>query len=491
MASITLNLSKRKNKENGRAELLIRLVQGSRLNVRVKSGIWIDPNNFEYDIDVQRTTKAGVKLPARKQTSTEEAAAANGYFLKSTGAMVIKNRIAGPEKTYHEEAAEKIHQLVQDLNAKVIGMPVETITKSWLEKQVYEFHHPRTVAPNKKKNSFFNIFDAYLTKSKVSDVRKKNIRVLEGILQRFEVYRKTPLQLDTFTADVITEFVAFAKNEHTFFHKVNNKLCPLARYQYIYSKHPVSRPPEERGENYVLDLLGKLRTFFLWAAKEGYTTNKPFDNYRIAECQYGPVICLTREERDALFAYDFSDDPKLAKQRDIFIFQCLIGCRIDDYYCLSRKSNLIYDDEYPDGAIFYTPHKTKHDRIDGVIVPLSAKAKEILNRYPEDVCGGSFLPFIPKQKYNTAIKKMLKRAGINRLVQWLNPKTRTFEQRPIYEVAASHMARRVFTNLVYQANDYNQDLTCVLTGHKPGSRAFKRYRKIDADKKKSMINAID
>jgi hypothetical protein len=37
--------------------------------------------------------------------------------------------------------------------------------------------------------------------------------------------------------------------------------------------------------------------------------------------------------------------------------------------------------------------------------------------------GDAILPLVSQQKYNIAIKKILKHAGIDRTVTWLNPTT--------------------------------------------------------------------
>lgn len=49
---------------------------------------------------------------------------------------------------------------------------------------------------------------------------------------------------------------------------------------------------------------------------------------------------------------DLSDNKDLETQRDIFVFQCLIGCRVSDLYKMTCR-NMI------DGAIEYIPRKTK------------------------------------------------------------------------------------------------------------------------------------
>ena len=76
------------------------------------------------------------------------------------------------------------------------------------------------------------------------------------------------------------------------------------------------------------------------------------------------------------------------------------------------------------------------------------------------------------------------------MVTVLNPTTGKEEQRPINEIASSHLARRTFVgNLYKKVKDPN--LVGALSGHKEGSRAFARYREIDDDLKKEMIGFIE
>jgi integrase len=181
-----------------------------------------------------------------------------------------------------------------------------------------------------------------------------------------------------------------------------------------------------------------------------------------------------------LYKADLKKRPPLAVQRDIFVFQCLIGCRVGDLYKMTK-------DNVMNGAIEYVPRKTKEGRPITVRVPLNATALEILNRYPE---GPKLLPYISEQKYNASIKDMFRLAGLTRMVTVINPTTREEEKRPLNDLASSHLARRCFVgNLYKQVKDPN--LVGSLSGHKEGSKAFARYREIDEDMKKELIKMLD
>ena len=60
---------------------------------------------------------------------------------------------------------------------------------------------------------------------------------------------------------------------------------------------------------------------------------------------------------------------------------------------------------------------------------------------------------------------------------------------PIDTVASSHLARRTFIgNAYFKVADPN--LIGKMSGHVDGSRAFKRYRKIEDETLKSVIDLI-
>ena len=77
-------------------------------------------------------------------------------------------------------------------------------------------------------------------------------------------------------------------------------------------------------------------------------------------------------------------------------------------------------------------------------------------------CKITILPLISQQKYNIAIKKILKHAGIDHTVTWLNPTSGEPEPRPIYEVLSSHSARKAFAGYREIDEDMKRDLVSVL-----------------------------
>lgn len=389
---------------------------------------------------------------------------------------------------------DKFDKKVSDLSFLIRQVYNSIIDKATLTSEIFEIEIDKALNPDKydlieKQKTFFETFNTFLDSRNISDIRKRNFRVIQRALQRFELYKRLDapgnfsLNLDSITPDILSEFGKFLSDEHNFFTKDDNdKLICSALYKPIYEAVPESRTPQPRGQNTINDVFTKLRTFFLWANNLGKTDNNPFKNFKVQECVYGTPFYITIEERNQLYHTDLSQRPQLATQRDIFIFQCLIGCRVGDLFKMTKSNRM-------NGAIEYIPRKTIEGRPITVRVPLNSIAKEILDRY-KDFEGPGILPFISEQRYNDAIKDMFLLAGITRIVTVINPTTGKEEKRSINEVASSHLARRSFIgNLYKRVKDPN--LVGVLSGHKEGSKAFSRYREIDEDIKNELVKMLE
>ena len=247
----------------------------------------------------------------------------------------------------------------------------------------------------------------------------------------------------------------------------------------------------ERGDNHIVNLQKKFKRFFLWLNKEGYCNNHPFDGIEIKREEYGTPIILTLDERNQIANFDLTDKPHLERQRDVFIFQCLIGCCVGDLLKMT-PNNVV------DGQIEYIPRKTKDNNPVTAEIPLNERAIAILDKYRNiDLSAykskdnpNPLLPFISREKYNVAIKEIFKTCGINRMVTVLDPVSGEQTQKPFYEVASSHLARRTFVGLLYnQIQDPN--LISSMSGHVEGSREFARYRKIEREAKEKAVNLIN
>lgn len=255
-------------------------------------------------------------------------------------------------------------------------------------------------------------------------------------------------------------------------------------YPDFFRQFKLMKPIDIRplSKNSICIGIQRLNMFLNWCVKEGLITDLSFRRFKCDGQIYGVPYYLTIEERNFLMDFDLSDFPRLELHRDKFVFQCLIGCRCDD---LDRMTWDCIHDDY----LEFIPHKNLlNNKTDIVRMPMTDKMRIILERQDPTI-QNFFLPYC-QDIYRVDIKAVLRKAGINRLVTLIDGKTRKGIQRPICDVAASHLARRTFV-----ANLYNkvQDpaLISSLTGHVEDSKAFARYRVVEDDTKRNLIDLID
>jgi integrase len=315
-----------------------------------------------------------------------------------------------------------------------------------------------------KSASLWDAFQLYIDTAKVSEGRRKHLTSTQNHLKRFESQLGFSITFERFDSGLIHRFEAYLKEEGT----------DPEKYKHL----PKKDRPKRKSGNRITGVLKILRAFFNWASSKSQQLIKtsPFENFQIDVERYGRPIYLTKKERDHL--YDFqTDNEKLKKVRDIFVFQCYVGCRVGDLIKLT-KGNII------NGSVEYIPGKTKEELPIVVRVPLTVKAKEILSRY--NIPDGSLLPFISDQRYNEYLKELFEEAKLNRMVTRLNPLTRNEERVPLYSIATSHMARRTFVGTLHR--NVKDSVIASMSGHVEDSRAFSRYYNVDDDTKADAVN---
>lgn len=455
--------------------------------------IWKDPQKDEKKSKFLKCSKYKIDIPKESIKNHVEKNYLEGKVdvlsklenrLKSIGTA-----IEGHKEYMNRESFDKIRRILDENDVSTDKIDFEGI-KNLLE---FEFRKEQRLA---KKKPFFELLDDFRNTSKKkvrgrrngdrSDVWKKNFDVLVRALKRYEWFVKLShnksftLDIDTISSDVLDDFESFLRNEYQL----------LEEYPEIFEKIPSSidkrrsPKPQPRGNNAICALFNKLKSFSKWCLEEGMTINNPFDGFSGVNSEvYGTPYYITLEDRDQIADFDLSDNPSLEAQRDIFIFQCCVGCRASDLMRLEPK-------DIDNGKLQYIPQKTKGIKSDTISVPLNERAKSLVKKYSGKDKEGRLFPFISIQKYNKAIKKIFKVCGITYPVLVLNPLTGEEENRPINEVASSHMARRCFVGNLYQKVQ-DPALIASMSGHSEHSKAFSRYRKIDDELKKKVVNLID
>lgn len=499
-----------KVRSDGKAEIIFRLYVTKTFSPQFRSGLFINPDRFiqpdrtyrdkdgkervrghlaDYEISIPR--KGRMNLPEVKELTE-----INSKF-SSLQTRLIKICDTTAEKhkeLLNREWVEEALRVVNKYNIPDDDISFDKIVNQLEEEKKQE----EEAASQANKRSFFDHITDFRdnAKKKVngkregdkSDVWKKNFDVLIRALRRYEMFvrlsdkerKNFTLDIDTISSETLSDIESYLRNEHSL----------LEEYPKIFEKIPASTDsrrspkPQPRGNNTICALFNKLKAFFNWLNEKNITTNNPFKGYEgVVSEKYGTPYYITLEERNTIADFDLSEHPQMEIQRDIFIFQCCIGCRVSDLLKLTQ-SNVI------NGAVEYIPHKTKGERQNVVRVPLNGRASALMEKYKGVDSKGRLFPFIAAQNYNDSIKEIFRLCGITRAVTVINSITGKEEQRPINEVASSHMARRTFVGNLYKKVK-DPSLISSMSGHAEGSKAFNRYREIDDEVKKATVSLID
>jgi len=367
----------------------------------------------------------------------------------------IKARVLIDEKErqYFDKAVTDRKNLIKNIYLR----KGKTLTSELLDAEIDKVINPeRHIIPHL---SFFGLYDKFISNNSVAHTTLQKRRTVRDALLRFENYAKIKLDINTVTADTLKSLEKFLKKENKF-----------------------SDNQPARSTNTISVMIKTVRTFFIWCITNEYTSNKPFNKYKIPPENYGDPYYLNIEELNTLYRFDLSDRPALEKQRDVFVFQSVIGCRISDLYKLN-KNNIV------DGAIQYIADKSKGKNPRTIVVPLNAIASEILAKYA-DLDGNQLLPLISMPQYNQSIKEVFTAAGLTRMVTVLNKLTGEKEMQPLNQVATSHLSRRTFCGILYKKTK-NADIVCSMSGHSEGSKAFFRYRSVDHEMKTQFVKMFE
>ena len=181
----------------------------------------------------------------------------------------------------------------------------------------------------------------------------------------------------------------------------------------------------------------------------GYHKNTDFQQFR-KPYEGTDAIYLSQSEVDTLWGLDLSKRPRYQKARDLFILGCYTAARFSDYSRITAEN-------IQNGNIVFVQKKTGGR----VVVPLSPRAREVLERY------GWTAPYVGYNQFCKDIKEVCRLAGITEAVKVTRSRGagRVEEVHPKYELVSSHTARRTGATLLAQTGISLKSLM-LITGHK-------------------------
>lgn len=164
----------------------------------------------------------------------------------------MKSRVCKTKAVCNEDLRTGINEEIRKLKTHVeksFHTEKESVDKEWLKLTLDRYYHPEKYFTPEEiviKSTFGELFDSFLEKHPLSEVRKKNFRVVKRALLRYELYvRETKrgqkgfvLDVDTVTPETLRDMWDFFENEYQYYEL----------YPSIYETIPEKRTPQPRGK---------------------------------------------------------------------------------------------------------------------------------------------------------------------------------------------------------------------------------------------------
>ena len=496
MATIKFYLSRYIKNDAERGEIQLRFSGNRNFVKRAATGISITAGNWDAEKGMPKVKKQN-KYGDKCEEIRDRLLLLTSFLLR-----------CWEETKESELKPDSLTQWMNDIEWGSTSEPIyingqEVKVTRWTidsKKRLKEVKEVRKNERTKMENRYFlDVFSSYIEEQYkvgvIGDCRHKSYYTAHGLWERMERYQHKHYKLNEVTTSLIYDFKHFILHEYELWEnrwvekdkgEKELKYLPKLKYDSLYDgyEYVKKRGVNKRSLNYVVVEIKYLIALWHWLLKvKKLNLEDIFQNFNLDQSVYGTPYFFTNKDRDKLFKADLSKRPELAVQRDIFVFQSLVGCRVGDLKRLKR-SNIINGE-----MLQYVAGKTKNKSGKIVTIPLHPTAITILKRY-EDRDDDRLLPFISDQKYNEAIKEIFKLLPkLDRVVTILDPVTRLEKQVKLSEVASSHMGRRNFCGNLYEAGFRDSDIASM-SGHAEGSKAISRYRKVSDETKKKMIKSL-
>ena len=257
-------------------------------------------------------------------------------------------------------------------------------------------------------------------------------------LKDFGKYRRTALEFANFDLDFCLDYMNYLLEVKGFSHNSANKY--ISRFKLFLNKATEA--------NLYKDTAYKSSRF-----------NVP----RVATTK----IYLTETELNQILHFDFSDNERLSKVRDVFYVASYTGLRYSDIAKLSKEHI-----QNGNISLYNEKGKTKAGK---VVIPLRPEVAKMIEKYDYK------LPVISNQKTNDYIKQVCKLVGIEEAIPIKKSSNgKIYEvMSPKYKEVTVHTARRSFATNAF-LNDIPSIAIMKITGHQT-EKAFLSYICISAE----------
>lgn len=301
------------------------------------------------------------------------------------------------------------------------------------------------------KSDFFRIYQEFLdekendyTGNSISNSTLKRYKCNKNLLEDFETNSRVKISLGKFDNELYNKFLKYCIEE---------------------KKHSA---------NTLHRNVGLLKTFLLWALNKKYTYNNNFIAFKKPAKFTTDEIALNYEQVELIYNYNLSENKRLEKVRDLFVFGCTTGMRFGNYSTISRS-------DVDGNFIRVIDLKSKSKNL---AIPLNSISKSILEKYDYN------LPSITNQKMNEYIKEVFKKLEFTDEIK----KTMKYGDELVDQKAefwtriSSHTARRSFITIMKNKRVPDKVIMSY-TGH-TSLEVFNAYYRPSEDDKINYMNEV-
>lgn len=425
MATITPRLSRKKDLETGKVEILIRFRHG-KIDQYAGSNVFINPK-YWYTKRNKDTGKmvSGISIPNARLLTSE-----------------IKNL---------QQAKSTYEGLINYVKNEFLAADKEIITEDWLSVLIDKFHFPDKYRPKglekEKPLSFFEYINAFIDMApKRKDKDTGRLLSYNSVQQ----YRATYQHLKNFAAKELKNDFEFEEINTKFYNKFVAYLQSLDFTNNSIGKH-----------------IKVIKTFINDAPKD--LKNKADISRFHVFSEDADTVFLNEDELKQIQQCNLSG--KLEKVRDHFLLLAWTGCRYSDSEKISKT-------DIKDGFITFRQQKTNEK----VTIPIHPAVVEVLEKYNYQMPKP-----LSNQRFNEYIKEVAKAAGINRLetiTKTVGGKLTSIKM-PKYCLIGSHTGRRSFCTNMYLLGIPTYTIMAI-SGHRT-EKSFLKYLKVSKEEHAKLM----
>lgn len=347
---------------------------------------------------------------------------------------------------------ERVISDINDIEKKFIAL--KTPFSSSLVIETLKANENKTTKKEEATDLVFDYIDKYISEHEATR-EKGSLTVYKSVKNHLKAYQ-----------DATRHKVTFEKIDYSFFHKFQTFLINRIKIDREGNKSPMLN------NTTIAKALSTLKTFLSYARREGIKVNDSYRDFTIKKEKL-EVIALDQTEFDSLLNLDLSENKRLDKVRDCFIFACTTGLRYSDVAQLRRE-------HISNNVISLVVQKTKTE----LTVPLNSISAAILDKYKDQ---HKPLQIISNQNLNYGIKDLCKLAGIDTQIEIVrfHGKKRVVTVYPKYELIHFHTARKTFVTLSLEKGMSAEEVMGI-SGH-ADYKSFARYVNVTEKRKKVVM----